>query len=93
MQKTRKYISGDSHLEVDSKWWVHRVVEKYRDRAPRVVRLENGADGWIIEGKPPRQVAADLYGGKGREAWNPFGQNYEDTPGTGSPRLAPGRSR
>ena len=86
MQKTNKYLSGDSHLEVDSKWWLHRVAAKHRDRAPRVVRLPNGGDGWVIEGKPPRQVAADLYGGKGREAWQPFGQTYEETPGTGSPQ-------
>ncbi len=86
MQKTNIYLSGDSHLEVDSKWWVPRVAAKYRDRAPRVVRLPNGGDGWVIEGKPPRQVAADLYGGKGREAWQPFGQTYEETPGTATPQ-------
>jgi len=83
MNGTKGIISGDSHVEVDSKLWVHRVDQKYRDRAPRVVRLPNGGDGWVIEGQPPRQVASDLYGGKGRDIWQPFGQRYEDTPGTG----------
>jgi uncharacterized protein len=78
-------ISGDSHLEIDSKAWLPRVPERYRDRAPRLVRLPEGGDGWVVEGQPPRQVPADLYGGKGRDIWRPFAQTYEGTPGTGSP--------
>ena len=80
-----QYISGDSHVEVDSARWVHRVEAKYRDRAPRLVRLPNGGDGWVIEGRAPREVSADLYGGKGRDVWQPFGQTYEGTAGTGPP--------
>ena len=83
MARTYRYISGDSHVEVDSKRWLHRVDERYRDRTPYVVRLPNGGDGWVIEGRPPREVSADLYGGKGRDVWQPFGQTYEGTPGTG----------
>ncbi|MSQ23846.1 MAG: amidohydrolase [Chloroflexi bacterium] len=77
------FISGDSHLEVDSKNWITRVPEKYRDRAPRVIRLPDGGDAWLVEGQPLRQNAADIYGGKGREVWRPTGQQYETTPGTG----------
>lgn len=82
---TRDYqcISGDSHLEVDSKAWIHRMPEKYRDRAPRLVRTATGGDAWVIEGMAAREVPSDLYGGKGRENWAPFGQTYEGTPGTG----------
>ncbi len=78
-----RIISADSHLETDSKAWVHRVPEKYRDRAPRLVKTETGGDGWIIEGANIREVASDLYGGKGRANWKPFGQSYATTPGTG----------
>jgi predicted TIM-barrel fold metal-dependent hydrolase len=76
-------ISGDSHLEIDSKAWLPRVPERYRERAPRLVRLEDGADAWVVEDEAPKTVPADLYGGKGRGVWRPFGQRYEDTPGTG----------
>ncbi len=76
-------ISADSHLEIDAKWWRDRVPPTYRDQAPRVVRLPDGSDAWLIEGQPLRQVPFDLYGGKGRDVWQPFGQNYETTPGTG----------
>jgi predicted TIM-barrel fold metal-dependent hydrolase len=83
MPREYRYISADSHLEVDSKHWSPRVPERYRDRAPRVVRLADGGDAWLVEGRALREVPTDLYGGKGREVWQPFGQNYETTPGTG----------
>jgi hypothetical protein len=69
-------------MEVPAWRWTNRVPEKYRDRAPRTVRLANGADGFLIEGSPVRESAFDLYGGKGRDQWGPFGQTYESTPGT-----------
>ena len=83
MARNYRYISGDSHLEIDAKWWVGRVPKKYRDQAPRLVRLPDGSDAWAIEGQPLRQVPFDLYGGKGRDVWRPYGQNYATTPGTG----------
>jgi predicted TIM-barrel fold metal-dependent hydrolase len=84
VKSTPRYISGDTHLEVPAQRWTCRVPEKFRDRAPRTVRLANGADGFLIEGQPIRENAFDLYGGKGRDAWGPFGQTYESTPGTAS---------
>jgi predicted TIM-barrel fold metal-dependent hydrolase len=84
MAKKYKIISGDTHLEVPAERWTQRIPERYRDRAPRTVRLANGADGFLIEGSAIRENAFDLYGGKGREHWGPFGQNYESTPGTAS---------
>ena len=83
MARKYRYISADSHLEIDSKWWLERVPLAHRARAPHVVRLPDGGDAWLIEGVPLRAVPFDLYGGKGRDQWMPFGQNYETTPGTG----------
>jgi uncharacterized protein len=86
MTQPYRYISGDSHLEIDSKVWLDRVPAKYRERAPRVLHLPDGSDAWLVEGQPLKENAADLYGGKGRDRWRPFGQNYATTPGTGSPQ-------
>jgi len=83
MARHYRYISGDSHLEIDARCWVGRVPKQYRDQAPRLVRLPDGSDAWAIEGQPLRQVPFDLYGGKGRDVWKPYGQNYATTPGTG----------
>ncbi len=66
MAMNYRYISGDSHLEIDSKWWIDRVPERHRDRAPRVSHLPDGGDAWVVEDRPPREVPTDLYGGKGR---------------------------
>ena len=92
MARSYRYISGDSHLEVDSKNWVGRMPEKHRDRAPKLIRLSDGGDAWLVEGKPLREVPNDLYGGKGRDVWLPFGQSYENTPGTGSTGAASART-
>jgi uncharacterized protein len=79
-------ISGDSHLEIDSKYWIDRVPVRHRDQAPRLVRQADGSDAWSIGEKITRPAAAaDLYGGKGRDEYVPFGGRYEGTPGTGSP--------
>lgn len=83
MERSFPVISGDSHLEVDSKNWIDRVPEQYRDRAPRLLHLPDGTDAWLVEGTPLRSNSGDLYGGKGRDKWHPGGQSYAETPGTG----------
>ncbi len=86
MARTYRYISGDSHLEIDSKHWIDRVTAKYRSQAPRLVRQPDGSDAWRIGDDIIRPAAAaDLYGGKGRDEYVPFGGRYEGTPGTGIP--------
>ncbi|HEY2920640.1 MAG TPA: amidohydrolase family protein [Candidatus Binatia bacterium] len=85
MTRQYRYISADSHLEIDSKHWLGHVPEKYRDQAPRLVRQPDGSDAWTIGDKIMRPAAAaDLYGGKGRDQYVPFDGRYEGTPGTGS---------
>jgi len=80
-----RYISADSHLEIDSKHWLDRVPAKYRDLAPRLVSQADGSDAWMIGDTIKRPAAAaDLYGGKGRDQYVPFHARYEGTPGTGS---------
>src|ERR671926_1098022 len=85
MARSYQIISGDTHLEIDSRAWLARVPAIHRDRAPRLVRLPDGADAWIIEGQPIREVPMDLYAGKTRDSWHPWGQSYASTAGTGSP--------
>lgn len=85
MARNYRYVSGDSHLEIDSKYWLGRVPARYRDQAPRLVRQPDGSDAWTINKVSRPAAAADLYGGKGRDQYVPFGAKYEGTPGTGSP--------
>ena len=51
---TRKYriISADGHVETPPDPWVKYVPEKWKDRAPRLVKLPDGGEGWLLEGQP-----------------------------------------
>lgn len=50
----RKYqvISGDGHIETPPDVWVKYVPKQWQDRAPRLLRLPEGGEGWLIEGQP-----------------------------------------
>src|SRR5262245_10997377 len=82
----RKYrlFSADSHLEISPIRWTDRVPEKYRDRAPRLVKLANGGDGVIIEGKPVYVLGLAI-AAKPYERHELSGVNYEGSEGAGTP--------
>ena len=42
-----KVISSDSHIVEPPDLWATRLESKYRDQAPRIVRLEDGSDYWF----------------------------------------------
>ena len=48
----RRVISADSHLEMSPERWTPRVPARYRDLAPRLVKLPDGGDGVMVEGQP-----------------------------------------
>ena len=90
MARTYRYISADSHLEVPPDSWAHWVPERYRDRAPRRIRLPDGGDGFVVEGRPAQRAGMNLFAGTPPEEFLPLGMRWEGRPGTGSPeqRLA-----
>ena len=46
-------ISSDGHLEVRPERWTPRMPAKYRDHAPRTIKLPDGGDAILVEGQPP----------------------------------------
>ena len=52
MARRYQVISGDGHVETPPDGWLAYIPDKYRDRAPRLIRLPDGSDGWIVEGQP-----------------------------------------
>ena len=52
MARRYQIISGDGHIETPPDGWLAYVPDKYRDRAPRLIRLPDGSDGWLVEGQP-----------------------------------------
>ena len=79
-----RIISADSHLEIPIDRWVHRVPGEHRERAPRGIRLANGGDAWLIEGRPLWAVGLEL-SGRPAEEYQPTGLSYEGAAGAGPP--------
>ena len=75
MAKSYRLISGDSHINEPPDLWTSRVRAKFKDRAPRIERLEKG-DAWIMEGSPtPINFGNNANGGlpaAERSAWMRF---------------------
>src|SRR2546430_14855433 len=85
MAREYRLMSSDGHLEVPPERWVHRVPEKYRDRAPRTVHLPDGGDALLIEGQPLLEANfLDLRAGRPAGQWQPFGLRVGDAAGTGA---------
>ncbi len=60
----RKYqvISGDGHVETPPDVWIKYVPEKWHDRAPKLIPLPDGGEGWLIEGMPLMQNGQNITG-------------------------------
>jgi uncharacterized protein len=52
MARHYELISADGHVETPPDPWVRYVPEKWKDRAPRLIKLEDGGEGWVVEGQP-----------------------------------------
>ncbi len=46
------FIDADTHITEPPGVWVDRVPERFRDRVPRVVRMDDGVDQWVLDGEP-----------------------------------------
>ena len=94
MAATYKVISADGHLEIPSDAFAKWVPEKYRDRAPKLVKLDSGGEAWHIEGMPLLQNGPNINGGVAETTPEKFkyrGASYWDEmgnprPGTGPPQ-------
>jgi uncharacterized protein len=84
MARDYRYISADAHLDVNPDRWRNRVVETYRDCAPRLVQLPN-TDAILVEGHP-LDICTNLRAGVPPDQWTPgAGIRFEEMPGSGSP--------
>ena len=51
MGRSYRVISADGHVETPP-FWTKYVPDKWQDRAPRLIELPDGGEGWLIEGQP-----------------------------------------
>jgi uncharacterized protein len=86
-------VSGDGHLEVPPDRWLTHVPDRFKDLAPRLVKLPSGGEGWLVEGSPLIHNGTNLAAGRPTlrfrnvSYWDADGM---PAPGTGDPpqRLA-----
>jgi predicted TIM-barrel fold metal-dependent hydrolase len=86
MSRKYRYFSADSHFESLPETWTQRVPAKFRDRAPRRIRLADGRDAIVEEGQPLEYRGTNLFAGKSPEEFNPVHLNFEGSVGAGSPQ-------
>lgn len=87
MRVSYRVISADSHLEISANRWRDRVPAKYRDSAPKTIRLPDGSDAFEMEGGRLHLVngASTLCAGKPFEEWRQEGAQYDASVGAGPP--------
>ena len=83
MTRDYRIISADSHLQLAAERWTHHIPAKYRDQAPRTVRLPDGTDTTVINDKSFRFHGGLV--GRPYENRSPVGGRFETSPGAGSP--------
>lgn len=84
MAQPYRAISADSHLEISPDRWTKRVAARYRDRAPRLVKLAHGGDGVVVENRP-LYVLGLAVTGRPYQEHRLYGGTYEENYGSGSP--------
>jgi predicted TIM-barrel fold metal-dependent hydrolase len=52
MARHYRIISSDGHIESPPDVMLQYVPEKWHSRAPRLVPLPEGGEGWVVEGRP-----------------------------------------
>lgn len=91
MARTLAVVSADGHLETPPDGWLRHLPAAYRDLAPRLVKLPDGGEAWLVEGLPMIHNGQNLAAGrtvrvKGASYWNPDGSPGPGT-GDGAQRL------
>ncbi len=89
MARHYQVISCDGHLEIPPDPWIRHVPAEHLDRAPRLVALRTGGEGWIVEGSPLIHNGQNVAAGrplkvKGGSYWEDDG--VTPVPGTGDAR-------
>jgi len=56
MPRQYKCISADGHIDLNPDIWRDRVQAKWRDRAPKRVKMPNGSDAVVIDGGKPNTI-------------------------------------
>jgi len=85
MARQYKVFSGDGHIDLNPDVWRNRVAAKWRDRAPKRVKMPNGSDAVVVDGGKPNTIGVTR---SVRVAYKDLAKQvptFENSAGTGSP--------
>jgi predicted TIM-barrel fold metal-dependent hydrolase len=88
MTRYYRIISADGHIETPPDPWVRYVPNKWKNRAPRLIDLPDGGQGWLIEGQPMLLNGQNITG-RGPVSFRGASYRRDDgspADGTGSPQ-------
>lgn len=46
----------DSHVNEPPNAWQDRLPARLKEKGPRIVEMDGGDQGWVVDGKPPKKV-------------------------------------
>ena len=90
MGRKYKVISADGHVETPPDVFVKYVPEKWKDRAPRLIHLPEGGEGWLIEGQPLLRNGQNI---AGRDKVKFSGGTYFNADGSPAEGAGPAEQR
>lgn len=85
MARQYKVISADGHIDLNPDVWRHRVAAKWRDRAPKRVKMPNGSDAVVVDGCKPNTIGVTRSVRADRRNLASQIPTFENSAGTGSP--------
>lgn len=85
MARPYRIISGDSHLDLAPDRWTHCVPAKWRERAPRRVKMASGEEAIVMENRPIAPIGLTRSVGVAHDKLHLQIPTFENSAGTGSP--------
>jgi predicted TIM-barrel fold metal-dependent hydrolase len=73
-----RIISVDDHVIEHPRVWLDRLPAKYADVAPRIVKLPDGNDTWLYEGRRSGNFALNAVAGKHPREFGMDPRSYDD---------------
>ena len=85
MARQYKVFSGDGHIDLNPDVWRNRVAAKWRDRAPKRVKMPNGSDAVVVDGGKPNTIGVTRSVRVAHKDLAKQVPTFENSAGTGSP--------
>ena len=85
MARQYQVISGDGHIDLNPDVWRNRVPVKWRDRAPKRVKMPNGSDAVVVDGGKPNTIGVTRSVRVAHKDLAKQVPTFENSAGTGSP--------